>query len=78
MYRAIDRILKEIAEIENRLNKLEGITVESNSSRPVFHSLRTSDEKKSQHELSKQNENLSLAADLIIEHYKRVPPKRQN
>ena len=77
-YEVLSEILKKLIEIEDRLGQLEGINVSTNSSdnRAVFYSIQNSTEKKSQHELSRQNESLTLAADLIIQHYKLQPPKR--
>ena len=79
MYRAIDRILKEIVEIEARLDKLEGKSTTSNSSdsnrKAIFHSLNIGeDHSNNSKSLDRTLEN---ASDLIIEHYRRQPPKRQ-
>ena len=81
----LDRIINildlKISKIESDLKDFKSNTMSKNSNSsngPVFYSLRNNDEKKSQHELNKQNESLGLdlAANLIIEHYRRQPPKR--
>jgi len=78
----LDRIIRvldlKISKLESDIKDFKSNTIRNNSSssnRPVFHSL-TGDEKKSQHELSKENQSLSLAADAIIQHYRLEPPKR--
>ena len=77
MYRAIDRILKEIVEIEARLDKLEAkstLSSPDNNRKAIFHSLSGGeDHPNNSKSLDKVLEN---AAGLIIEHYKREPPKR--
>jgi len=73
----LSQILRKLIEIEERINKLEGKTTITNSSngRAVFHSLNIGEEDHSNNAKS-LDKVLQNSADLIIEHYRRQPPKR--
>ena len=77
-HKTFSEILKKLIEIEERINILEGKTTITNSSngRAVFHSLISERESHS-HDAKSLDRILENSADLIIEHYRRQPPKRQ-
>ena len=75
---ALGQMLKKLIEIEDRLSRLEGkttTTINSSSGRAVFHSLNIREEDHSNNAKS-LDKVLQNSADLIIEHYRRQPPKR--
>jgi len=76
-YEVLTEILKKLSELENRLSQLERINISTNSSdnRAVFHSLNIEGESHS-HDAKSLDRILENSADLIIEHYRRQPPKR--
>jgi len=75
-------ILSKLNKLETRLDKIEGRDIELNSAdnKPVFHTTADVTEKIGEAELRQREQldpKLGEAADRIIEHFNKCPPKQR-